>query len=289
MKNTKLLTYTLGITAALLFSSPIIASESHPKFNTENAALYGKQLVEYSDKVLHGWKDEVVAGKMYLYDQQGQSVLRSFRRVGLERFGKGDKSIIKFTSPADIKGVSALNYENSGSSDDNWLYLPSTKKVRRISGANNTASFQGSEFTYEDLNDLDPNEYEWEYIEESQLEIDGQMVTVFKITGWPTYRDTAYSRLTLYLSKEHWYQTKVEYFDKSGIHLKTKTSSQWLSFHNNYWRSLNVEMHNHQTGKKTVLAFSDYLVDLSQYRSKRTGKIRDNLTEAFFTKRALTK
>ncbi len=288
--NIKILrSFSFGVIAIVCFPFHVLANEVQPTFDTDDATLYGKQLVEYSDQKLHGWKDEVVSGKMYLYANNGQSVLRSFRRFGIERFGQGDKSIIQFTSPADIKGVAALNYENSGSSDDNWLYLPSTKKVRRISGANNTASFQGSEFTYEDLNDLDPNEYEWEFLEETQIEIDGQSAPVFKIDGKPTYRDTAYSHLILYLSKDHWYQTRVEYFDKSGTHLKTKTASRWQSFHEHFWRALNVDMVNHQTGKKTALTFNDYRVDLSQYTSKRTGKKRNNLTESFFTKRALAK
>ncbi len=285
----KQLLILLSVITTICLSGVTSANDAPPVFDTENPVIYGKQLVEYSDRKLHGWKDELVAGKMSLYDTNGQSVLRSFRRIGLERFGQGDKSIIKFTSPADIKGVAALNYENSGSSDDNWLYLPSTKKVRRISGANNTASFQGSEFTYEDLNDLDPAEYQWQFLKEIQMEIDNETLPVFKIEGKPTYRDTAYSYLILYLSKDHWFQAQVEYFDKSGTHLKTRTSSQWQQFHNQYWRALQVEMANHQTGKKTVLKFSDYLVDLSQYTSKRTGKKRANLTESFFTKRALTK
>lgn len=281
--------FSFGVISIVCFSFQALANESQPTFDTDNATRYGKQLVEYSDHKLRGWKDEVVSGKMYLYDKKGRSVLRSFRRIGLERFGQGDKSIIRFTSPADIKGVAALNYENSGSSDDNWLYLPSTKKVRRISGANNTASFQGSEFTYEDLNDLDPNEYEWEFLEETQIDVNGKKIPVFKIDGKPTYRDTAYSHLILYLSKDHWYQAQVEYFDKSGTQLKTKTASHWQPFHGNIWRALNVEMVNHQTGKKTVLTFSGYRVDLSQYTSNRTGKPRNNLTESFFTKRALAK
>lgn len=278
-----------GLLAALFLSAGVTAEEGAAGFNPENPKLYGKQLLEHSDQQLQGWKDEIVAGKMHLFDANEQSVLRSFKRFGLERFGFGDKSIVRFTSPADIKGVSALNYENSGGSDDNWLYLPSTKKVRRISGANNTASFQGSEFTYEDLNELDPNEYQWTFLEETELDLDGESVPVYKIEGVPTYRDTAYSHLLVYLSKNHWYQTKVEYYDKSGTHLKTKTSTQWQAFHERYWRALHVEMANHQTGKRTVLAFSDYRVDLSQYDSKRTGKKRRNLDEALFTKRALTR
>jgi hypothetical protein len=272
---------------------------NEPTFNTVDANLDGKQLLKNAEHKLSGWKDELVSGDMHLFDAKGRGVARSFQRIGLEgaylegqalnNVRHGDKSIIKFTAPADIKGVSALNYENSGGSDDNWLYLPSTRKVRRISGSNNTASFQGSEFTYEDLNDLDPEEYQWRFIEETTLVIDNETVAVFKIAGVPLYQDTGYSRITVYLSKADHYQTKVEYYDKSGAHLKTRTSSKWKKFHGRFWRAFNVDMSNHITGKKTILSFSHYLVDLSQYISKKTGKPRDNLNESLFTKRALMK
>jgi hypothetical protein len=282
-----------------VFTTSILAKSEESSVTTNNESIDAKQLLKNAEQKLSGWKDELVSGKMHLFDAKGRGVIRSFQRIGLEgEYLKeeklndvrlGDKSIIKFTAPADIKGVSALNYENSGGADDNWLYLPSTRKVRRISGSNNTASFQGSEFTYEDLNDLDPEEYQWQFIEETTLLIDNEIVAVLKISGKPLYQDTGYSRITVYLSKAYHYQTKVEYFDKSGTHLKTRISSQWKQFHGRFWRALNVDMSNHITGKKTMLSFSHYLVDLSQYTSKRTGKPRTNLSESLFTKRALVK
>ncbi len=98
------------VTPAMLALIDAQANEVLPVFDTSNAEVYGRQLIEYSDKKLHGWKDEVVLGEMHLYDKNGASVLRSFRRIGLERFGQGDKFIIKFTFPADVKGGGALRH-----------------------------------------------------------------------------------------------------------------------------------------------------------------------------------
>ena len=122
-----------------------------PEFNSADPVAYGTELASYADLYEQGWKDEVSQGRMTLFDAGGDSVERTFTRIVLEHAKDGDKSIIKFLKPAEIKGVAALTHENPGSSDDNWLYLPSNKRVRRISGANKTASFQGTEFTYEDL------------------------------------------------------------------------------------------------------------------------------------------
>ena len=126
-----------------------------PEFTKNDPVAYGKQLASYMATFDEGWVDEVGQGTMTLFDSDGDSVRRTILRMIHERAVEGDKLIVKFMSPAEIKGVAALTHENPGRSDDNWLYLPATKRVRRVSGANNTASFQGTEFTYEDLSSLD--------------------------------------------------------------------------------------------------------------------------------------
>lgn len=258
-----------------------------PEFTVSDAKVYGKQLVDYSDAYNEGWVDEIVKGQMTLFDAKGDSVRRAFTRMTYERSKKGDKVIIKFTSPAEIKGVSALTFENPGSSDDNWLYLPSTKRVRRISGANNTASFQGTEFTYEDLNDLDPVEYDWKFLAETTLNRGGENIPVYKIDAKPTYKNTAYSHVILYIHKTNWLQIQVDYYNKAGKHFKTRKASGWQLFHGRFWRNYRVEMENHRTGKRTLLELQKFYVDLSKYESSRTGKNRKNLKEAMFTTRAI--
>ena len=258
-----------------------------PTFSVEEPKVYGRQIAEHADLYDRGWRDEVVQGTMTLFDGDGDSVRRAYTRMALENFTDGDKFIVKFVSPAEIKGVAALTHENSGSSDDNWLYLPSTKRVRRISGANNTASFQGTEFTYEDLSNLDHAEYEWRFQEETELQRDGAPLKVLKLDAKPTYSDTGYSRITVYYSQEHWRQERIEYYDKAGQLLKTRDTRGWKLVHGRFWRAGEVEMINHQTGKKTTLDQSRRFLNLSLYKSSRTGKPRPNLGDDQFTTRAI--
>ena len=264
-----------------------VAIPSPPSFDTSNAEAYGRQIAEFVDRYDQGWVDEVLQGDMTLFDADGDSVRRSMTRMVYERAEEGDKIITRFLSPAEIKGVAALTHESPGSSDDNWLYLPANKRVRRISGANNTASFQGTEFTYEDLGNLDPREYEWRFLEETTLERDGEVVPVFKLDARPTYEDTGYSKLVVYIHREAWRQERVEYFDKAGRHLKTRESTNWKHLHGRFWRAHRIDMVNHQTGKRTLLEQRKYFVNLSLYTSSRTGKPRPNLAEDLFTTRSL--
>ena len=257
-----------------------------PAFETSDPVRHGYQVADYADRYDAGWIDEIWQGRMLLFDAQGDSVQRAVVRMLLEG-EDGDKSIVRFVSPAEIKGVAALTHEHPGSSDDNWLYLPSTKRVRRISGANKTASFQGTEFTYEDLSTLELEDYDWRFVEETTLVRGDERIPVLIVEAKPNFADTGYSRLRIAYHREHWRQERIEYFDKAGVHRKTFDSRDWRRLHDRFWRSFESEMTNHQTGKRTKLIFDKVFLNLSLYTSKRTGAARDNLNDEAFTTRAL--
>lgn len=281
---------SIALLSFALWAQPIdekVPMPEAPTFTKDDPAAYGLQLATYADRVDQGWVDEVMQGTMTLFDADGDSVRRTFSRMALERAVEGDKLIIKFQSPAEIKGVAALTHENSGGADDNWLYLPANKRVRRISGANNTASFQGTEFTYEDLANLDPREFDWRFLEETDIESGGGETPVYKLEAKPTYEDTGYSRLIVYYQRETWRQERIEYYDLAGKLLKTRSTGDWNHIHGRFWRQFDIEISNHQTGKRTTLKIEKQFLDLSRYKSTKTGKARPNLTEDRFTTRAL--
>ena len=193
-------------------------------------------------------------------------------------------------SPAEIKGVAALTHESPGSSDDNWLYLPANKRVRRISGANNTASFQGTEFTYEDLSNLDPREYEWRFVEEATIEREGaETVPVSSWTPSPPTRTRATPSIVVYYHRDgFWRQERIEYL-RQGRPPPEDARDDGL-----------------EAGPRPLLAPGPHRDDqppdgqahaaravqkqlprpLSKYKSSKTGKARSNLTEDVFTTRA---
>lgn len=252
----------------------------------------GRQIAVHQDTVDRGWVDEVSRGRMTLVARDGDTVERSFTRMARENAKDGDKTTLRFLSPAEIKGVASLTHENSGGSDDNWLYLPANKRTRRISGAGNTASFQGTEFTYEDLGNIDPAEYEWQFVEQTTLKNSDPKAkgpAVYKLSARPTYSDSGYTKLYVYINAAEWRYERIEYFDKAGRHLKTRNGTQWNLLHGRFWRAKRLEITNHQTGKSTLLELDRQFVNLSLYPSKKTGKPRKNLPESVFTARALAR
>lgn len=258
-----------------------------PEFDKSDAKVYGRQLADYADLFDTGWKDSYARSTMTLFDANGDSVRRDSVQLILEK-SEGDKSIVRFLTPAEIKGVAALTHEHPDATDDNWLYLPATKRVRRISGANKTASFQGTEFTYEDLSNRIVAKYDWRFVEETDVETAEGKMPVYKLEAKPRYKDTGYSRLVIYLHREKWRQERIEFFDKADRLLKVLDNGRWKHRHGRFWRPVLVEMKNVQTKKRTVIDSSTQMLNMSLYTNKRTGKKRPNFSDKQFTTNSLT-
>lgn len=252
-----------------------------PRFDSKDPARYGKALAYYLDARDEGWRDTYAKATMTLISARGDKVSREVVITTLEQ-KEGNKSIIRFNSPADIRGIAALIHEHPGGIDDTWLYVPASRRTRRISGANRTASFQGSEFTYEDLSRTVVENYDWKFLEMGTVGKE----PVYKLEARPRYKDTGYSRLVVYIHRDHWRSEKVDYYDKAGKLLKTLTESKWKEFHGRFWRGATMTMTNHQTKKATRIDMTAMYVNLALYK-RRDGSRRDNLLPDQFTKRAL--
>ncbi len=257
---------------------PVPALPAMPK---SDPAAYGRALATYAEQFDSGWVDQFSKSKMTLVDARGDRVTREVTQRILEG-NQGDKSMVRFMRPAEIRGVAALVHEHPRGTDDNWLYLPSSRRTRRISGANRTASFQGTEFTYEDLSSFTVSRYDWRHLGDKTHA--GQ--PVYQLEARPNYKDTGYSKLVVLLNQKHWRPEQIEYYDLAGRHLKTYSSSAWKAFHGRFHRAMRIEMKNHQTGKSTILESQAMLLNLSLYQ-KQDGSARSGFSPSNFTKRAL--
>jgi hypothetical protein len=275
----------LELRPTLARAEETVRAPAPPVFDKSDPSAYGRSLAQYMDAYDSGWRDQYSKSRVILRDANGDSVSREFRQMVLEG-SVGDKSLVRFMSPPDVRGVSALTHEHRESADDTWLYLPATRRVRRISGANRAASFQGTEFTYEDLASLSPDRYDWKFLKEDTSDSEGAPAKLFVLEAVPRQADTGYSKLVLFVSQQHWRIEKIDFFDRSGRKLKTLTTSSWKLFHGRYWRAQATRMVNDQTHKETAIEIDSLLLDLSRYPNK-DGTPRKGLTEDQFEKRAL--
>jgi len=116
-----------------------------------------------------GWKDNQVLMTMTLKNQHGQTSVRKVRLKSLEQDNDGDKSLSIFDSPRDVKGTAFLSFSHPVGNDDQWLYLPALKRVKRIHSRNKSGSFMGSEFSFEDLTSFEVEKYDYKFIKDDKL------------------------------------------------------------------------------------------------------------------------
>ena len=107
---------------------------------------------------------------MVLIDKNGKQRTRDIRSYGKD-FGADEHRIMFFKSPADVKDTSFLtyDYDDSSKDDDQWLYLPALKKVKRIPTSDKSSSFMGSDFSYFDMTDRDLEDYDFTLLKEGDV------------------------------------------------------------------------------------------------------------------------
>lgn len=201
-----------------------------------------------------GFGDYTAKLIMILRNAHGDETTRDMRSRVLEQEGDGDKALVIFDSPGDVRGTAFLSFTHQEGSDDQWLYLPALKRVKRIASSNKSGPFVGSEFAYEDISSQEVAKYTYRYIDDQAF--DGR--NHFVVERIPVDPKSGYSKQLVWIDQDHYRPWKVEFYDRGGKLLKTLTLSGYRLYIDQYWRADRWEMINHQTGKSTILLWSDY-------------------------------
>jgi len=220
----------------------------------QSPAEKGRAIAVEANRRDSGWGDLRTRMEMVLRNRQGQESRRRIRTRLLEVDGDGDKSLLVFEFPRDVKGTALLSYSHAVKADDQWLFLPAIKRVKRIASANKSGPFMGSEFAYEDLTSQEVAKYHYRWLRDEEL--DGRLA--FVIERRPAYEHSGYTRQVAWVDKSNYRPLKVDYYDRKNALLKTLTVHGYREYLDRYWRPDRMEMVNHQTGKSTTLRWSDY-------------------------------
>ena len=232
-------------------------------------AITNKEISEKSDKVTDGFESSVAQTEMVLINAAGQKSVRQLEMKTLEG-ENGDKTISTFLTPADVKGTKTLTHEHAERDDDQWLYLPALKRVKRIASSNKSGSFMGSEFSYEDIGNQNYNKFTYgDKIEEVML--NGE--ACYKGDRIPKDENSGYTKQVSWVAKESFLLKQVEYYDRKSELLKTAVFSDYKEI-DGVWRVGQIEMKNHQNDKSTLLIWKE-------------DKVKVGLTAKEFKKRML--
>lgn len=247
----KTLINTMALAVLFAFTGPVIASPER-----------GLEIAKERKARDEGWKDSIATMEMVLKNAQGESSTRAMRLKSFEVDGDGDKGLTIFDQPRDVKGTAFLNHSHTLDADDQWLYLPALKRVKRISSRNKSGPFMGSEFAYEDLSSFELEKYSFNYLRNEAIE----GVESYVLEQVPTDKNSGYTKQLVWLDQQHYRPIKVEFYDRKGALLKTLQFEDYKQYLNQYWRAHTMAMVNHQTGKSTLLTTSqlDFQTGLSE-------------------------
>jgi hypothetical protein len=194
--------------------------------------------------------------RLELTDRRGQTraqEIRSFRRY----FADEKRTILFYTAPANVRGTGFLTYDyaDGAAEDDQWLYLPALRKVRRIPASSRGDYFLGTDFSYEEIkseNKVGLQDYRFRTT--GQEEVDGILCYVVEGTAVSTEiaKELGYSKAVWRIDPAIWISRKSDYWDVNGNHLKTIENLK-IEQVDEIWTVLQVRAKNHKSGHSTLL------------------------------------
>lgn len=240
-------TYKACMVALSVLLTPLAAVAQTPEEK-------GLEIAIAADKKGDGFQDMQAKMLMVLKNKQGKSSERELRVMSLEVPEDGDKSLTIFDTPRDQKGTALLTFSHKDKSDDQWLYLPALKRVKRIASKNKSGPFMGSEFAFEDMTSQEVDRYKYKFLREEEL--NGKLCYV--VERYPIEEESGYTKHVAWIDKDELRTWKVDFYDRKKSHLKTLTMSDYELYKDKFWRPHKMFMENLQTGKSTELTWSDF-------------------------------
>lgn len=218
------------------------------------AVAKGKAVALANEEYDTGFGDSESVMHMVLRNRHGETSERELRQRSLENASLevGDKSLIVFDRPRDVAGTTMLTFAKILEPDDQWMFLPALKRVKRISSTNKSGPFMGSEFAFEDFSSQEFGKYSYRYLRDEPCPGD-ETLTCNVIERYPLYEKSGYVKQIGWSDPAFHRGYKTEFYNRRCDKLKTLTMTDHRQYLNHYWRAHRLHMLNHLTGKSTDL------------------------------------
>jgi len=222
--------------------------------------LTARQIMERQKK-LHEASSEKASLVMILVDRSGakkKRVMRSFKKTmpdGLSR------SLLLFTEPTDLDGTSILSVETEPSQVSQWIYLPATKAMQRVTSNAKTDYFMGTDFTYEDMQADNLDNFTLNLAGSETL--DDQDCWVIEVIPTEEKRKSSgYSKRIFHIRKDIIFTVKVDFFDRRGREIKTQTNHDLENIRGEMWAAKKTLVDNKHAQHKTLVGLAGLEVDV---------------------------
>jgi outer membrane lipoprotein-sorting protein len=255
----------VGIMKALLASAIVFCLTATPAFSDNDP----RKILEgvYEQDSSH---DTSMRAVFDIFDGDGHKATKKFLLFRLGSPGDS-KTLVRFTDPAEIRGVTLLSYNHKGDTDRQWLYIPATQRTRSVTPRERSERFVGTDFTYEDVEERALDDFNYRLLSENEL-IDGHKT--YKMEAKPVDAGRSQYRYIYY-----WVGQNVpvilhaEMYDRDGKLVRELHASA-LKKVSGIWGARHVEMRSVEGRTRTVLTIDE-------------AKFNQNLDEKLFTPESL--
>jgi hypothetical protein len=172
------------------------------------------------------------------------------KRWQYDRIGSygASKTVLRFTAPAEVKGVSLLIVNHAERASDQWMWTPAIARDRKIALQDRSTRFFGTDFSFEDLEERDTNRFEYRLLAEESID----SAPCWKIESRPKLaRDSQYSHSYLWVRKDNFVLAQAENYKKTQLVRRAKYSR--IQQVQNIWTAQTIEMHDLQRNSRTIL------------------------------------
>jgi hydrophobe/amphiphile efflux-3 (HAE3) family protein len=212
-----------------------------------------------------------------LIDRHG-AVRDQVARAVRKNVDDGRRMAIFYQAPANIRGTSFLvfDYADESRANDQWLYLPALRKVRRIPASDRGDYFLGTDLTFDEIrNDNRVTLTDWAFSTAGETQVDGERCVLIEgvATEERIARELGYSRARWCIDRIADMARRIEYWDRAGNELKTVTNRDIVRI-DGVWTASRIEVANRKTGHRTLIEFRD-------------AKFNSALADAMFTQQQM--
>jgi len=180
----------------------------------------------------------------------GSSNKISLKRWVYQRIGSygASKSILRFTAPAEVKGVALLIVNHTDRASDQWMWTPALERDRRIALQDRSTRFFGTDFSFEDLEERDVNQFDYKL--EGEDTFDGQ--PCWKIESKPRQgKSSQYTSSLLLIRKDNYVVVEISNYAKDKLVRRIHYSD--VQKQDDIWVARTTEVSDPNKGSRTVL------------------------------------
>jgi len=227
--------FTIGVIALVCSARAVLRAADDPR-----------QIVGESQKRTNATSQRY-EGLLQVFDARGKIVDKQWTFERLGAHGQS-KSVLRFTAPAEVKGVALLVYNHPDRASDQWMWTPAIERDRRIALQDRSTRFFGTDFSFEDLEERDVDQYD--YVLQGEEAVDG--APCWKIESTPKKtKSSQYSRSIVWIRKDNYAFARVESYIKSNLVRRLNYSK--IENVSGFWTGRVMEMSDLTRGSRTRL------------------------------------